>query len=104
VFAGIALHFAVAFTWSTVLVAMVRFMPALRGAMSTPIGAVVVALCYGPFIWVAMSLAVVPALTSRPVPINTRWWIQLAGHFLFVGLPMVMAMRSALRAATPSRG
>ena len=95
VFAGIAIHFAVAFAWSTVLVALFRFVPALRDAMSAPIGAVIVALCYGPLIWVAMSLAVIPALTLRPVPVNTRWWIQLAGHFLFVGLPMVMAMRSA---------
>ena len=71
------------------------------GAMILRAGlAIGVALVYGPFIWVAMSLAVIPALSHRDVPVNTRWWIQLAGHFLFVGLPMVMAMRTLLPAAT----
>lgn len=100
ILAGIALHFVVAFTWSAVLVAMMRFSPLVRSAMSSPVSAVGVALVYGPFIWVAMSLAVIPALVHRDVPVNTRWWIQLVGHFLFVGLPMVMAVRSLLPAAT----
>jgi hypothetical protein len=96
VLAGIALHFVVAFTWSAVLVAIVKFSPFVREAITSMGGAVCVALVYGPFIWVAMSLAVVPALAHRDVPVNTRWWIQLAGHFLFVGLPIVMAMRTLL--------
>ena len=98
--AGILLHFLVAFAWTTVLVALLKFSPLLRNAVSAFGGAIGVALVYGPFIWVAMSLAVIPALSHRDVPVNTRWWIQLAGHFLFVGLPMVMAMRTLLPAAT----
>ncbi len=98
--AGILIHFLVAFTWTAVLVALVKFSPMLRNVLPSFTGAIGVALVYGPFIWVAMSLAVIPALSHRDVPVNTRWWIQLAGHFLFVGLPMVMAMRTLLPAAT----
>jgi hypothetical protein len=99
VLAGIALHFAVAFTWTAVLVALMKFLPFVRDAMASMGGAIGVALVYGPCIWVAMSLAVVPALAHRDVPVNTRWWIQLAGHALFVGLPMVMAIRTVLPTA-----
>ena len=93
---GIVMHFVVALAWSTMLVALVRFVPAVQLAMHSTAGAVGVALVYGPLIRVAMSLVVVPALAHRAVPVNMRWWIQLAGHFCFVGLPMVLAARSIL--------
>jgi hypothetical protein len=98
--AGILIHFLVAFVWTAVLVAVVKFSPLVRNAVASPMSAIAVALVYGPFIWVAMSLAVIPALTHRDFPVNTRWWIQLAGHFLFVGLPMVMTMRTLLPTAS----
>lgn len=44
---------------------------------------------YGPAIWVVMSLVVIPFLTGRPPTVTYRWWIQLAGHAAFVGLPIV---------------
>jgi uncharacterized membrane protein YagU involved in acid resistance len=48
-----------------------------------------VASVYGPCIWLVMSLLIIPVLTQRPPAISIRWWIQLAGHFPFVGLPVV---------------
>jgi hypothetical protein len=44
---------------------------------------------YGPFIWLVMSLVVIPLLLHRPPAISIRWWVQLLGHFPFVGLPIV---------------
>jgi hypothetical protein len=35
-----------------------------------------VASVYGPFIWMVMSLAVIPLLLHRPPTINVRWWVQ----------------------------
>jgi hypothetical protein len=58
-----------------------------------------VASMYGPFIWMAMSLAVIPLLTHRPPTIGFRWWVQFIGHFPFVGVPIVASIgsRSARR-------
>jgi len=36
-----------------------------------------------------MSCAVIPLLLHRPPTITARWWVQLLGHFPFVGLPIV---------------
>ena len=36
-----------------------------------------------------MSLVVIPLLVRRPPTIGFRWWVQLVGHFPFVGLPIV---------------
>jgi hypothetical protein len=49
---------------------------------------------YGPFIWMAMSLAVIPLLTHRPPTIGFRWWVQFIGHFPFVGVPIVASIGS----------
>jgi hypothetical protein len=39
-----------------------------------------------------MSAVVIPLLTRRPVVITGRWWIQLLGHVVFVGLPIAWAI------------
>jgi hypothetical protein len=52
-------------------------------------GVLAVAAVYGPVIWIVMSAAVIPLLTGRPLDVTFRWWIQLAGHVTFVGLPIV---------------
>ena len=49
-----------------------------------------------------MSLAVLPLLTHRPPAINVRWWVQLVGHFPFVGLPIVAMIGSARFVSTPN--
>jgi uncharacterized membrane protein YagU involved in acid resistance len=55
-----------------------------------------VAAVYGPFIWMFMSLVVIPLLLHRPPTFNIRWWVQLIGHFPFVGLPIVTLIGSGV--------
>lgn len=89
---GVAMHVAVAFFWSAVFLAAFMRSSALRRAAASPAGRVKVASGYGPFIWLVMSLAVIPLLLRRPPAITMRWWIQLIGHVPFVGVPIVTAI------------
>jgi hypothetical protein len=86
---GLAMHLAVAFTWSAVFLFLVRPVPRVRRILSSPYGVIGVAALYGPLVWLVMSLVVIPALVHRPPAIGFRWWVQLVGHFPFVGLPIV---------------
>ena len=88
---GIAMHVAVAFAWSAVFLLVVLRWPWVRSLLSSAYGAGKVAALYGPFIWLVMSVAVIPILAHRPPTIGFRWWVQLIGHFPFVGLPIVIA-------------
>ena len=47
---------------------------------------------FGPCVWLVMSLVVIPLLRHQPTSITYRWWIQLVGHFPFVGLPIVASI------------
>ena len=100
---GLALHLLVALTWSSLFVAAARRWPALRDAIRTPAGALAVAAGYGPVIWLAMSLVVIPLATGRPPSIGFRWWIQVFAHIPFVTIPLVFTARRVLGAvAWPS--
>jgi hypothetical protein len=90
---GVAMHFGVAFGWSTVFVLLAVKLPRLRRAIATWPGAVKVAAVYGPAIWTVMSLVVIPLLVRRPPAITFRWWVQLVGHVPFVGLPIVGSVK-----------
>ena len=96
-FLGIAMHFGVALAWSLVFLVLATRVAALRRALDSTAGAVGVAAVYGPAIWLVMSLLVIPFLTKRPPVIAFRWWVQLVGHFPFVGLPIVGTVASGLR-------
>ena len=85
---GVLMHIGVAFGWSAVFVFGVMRVPAVRRILASRWGPLKVGAVYGPFIWMVMSLAVIPMLVHRPPTIALRWWIQLAGHVLFVGLPI----------------
>jgi hypothetical protein len=87
--AGVLMHFGVAFAWSAVFLLLVLRWPRVRGVLASPHGVVKVAALYGPFVWMVMSLAVIPILVHRPPAIGIRWWVQLFGHIPFVGLPIV---------------
>jgi hypothetical protein len=89
---GVLMHVGVAFTWSGVFLLLASRSSALRSAIQTPQGIAAVAALYGPFVWMVMSLAVVPLLTGRPPAITVRWWIQFFGHAPFVGLPIVASL------------
>jgi hypothetical protein len=91
---GVLMHFGVAFGWSAVFLFLVMRSSWIRGLLSSRFGVVKVASLYGPFIWLVMSLAVIPLLVHRPPAITIRWWIQLIGHMPFVGMPIVASTRT----------
>ena len=93
---GVAMHFGVAFGWSAVFLFLLMRTRAIRAVLASRNGALKVAALYGPFIWMVMSLAVIPLLTQRPPVIGTRWWVQFFGHFPFVGIPIVTSLGRGL--------
>ena len=95
---GVLMHFGVAFGWSAVFLFLVERSSWIRGVLASRYGVVRVAALYGPFIWMVMSLAVIPLLVHRPPAISIRWWIQLIGHIPFVGLPIVASIWRGFRA------
>lgn len=94
---GVLMHFGVAFGWSAVFLLLVQRSAWLRRVLASRYGIVKVAAVYGPFIWMVMSLIVIPLLLHRPPTITNRWWVQLIGHFPFVGLPIVASIAGGLR-------
>ncbi len=98
---GVLMHFGVAFGWSVVFLLIAKRAHWIRRLLSSPYGVVKVASLYGPFIWMVMSLAVIPLLLQRPPAINNRWLVQLVGHFPFVGIPIVASIG---RGASRSKG
>jgi hypothetical protein len=94
---GVLMHFGVALGWSTVFLLLVTRSAWIRGVLSSTRGVVTVAAVYGPFIWMVMSLAVIPLFTHRPPTIAFRWWVQFCGHWPFVGIPIVASIGSGLQ-------
>ena len=88
---GVLMHVLVAFAWSAVFLFLVLRSKWVRGLLASPYGVLKVAALYGPFIWMVMSLVVIPILAHRPPTITMRWWIQWFGHIPFVGIPIVAA-------------
>jgi uncharacterized membrane protein YagU involved in acid resistance len=86
---GVLMHIGVAFTWSAIFLVAYERSGALRRVVASPFGVLKTAAAYGPFVWVVMSMVVIPALTRRPPAITIRWWNQFFGHAIFVGLPIV---------------
>jgi hypothetical protein len=86
---GLVLHVGVALAWSTVFLALHTALPALRRLTATPGGILLAATAYGPVVWIAMSMLIIPMMTGRPPTITIRWWIQIVGHIGFVALPIV---------------
>jgi hypothetical protein len=85
---GVAMHFGVAFAWSAVFLLLVARSTYLRRVLDSHYGPLKIAAVYGPFIWIVMSGVVIPLLTRKPLVVTGRWWIQLLGHVVFVGLPI----------------
>jgi hypothetical protein len=89
---GVLMHFGVAFGWSAVFLFLVMRSQRIRELVASRNGVAKVAALYGPFIWLVMSLVVIPLLVHRPPAIGFRWWVQLIGHIPFVGLPIVASI------------
>lgn len=85
---GVLMHFGVALGWSTVFLWLLDRSSLIRGALRSPYGVLKIAAVYGPFIWLVMSLLVIPILVHRAPSITVRWWVQLIGHIPFVALPI----------------
>jgi hypothetical protein len=98
---GVLMHFGVAFGWSAVFLFLVMRWFWSRRLLASRYGAIKVASLYGPFIWMVMSLAVIPSLVGRFPAINVRWWIQLLGHIPFVALPIVASIGRSAPHARP---
>ena len=94
--AGVLMHVGVAFTWSAIFLILHERSAWVRRVVASPLGVVKAAAMFGPLVWVAMSLAVIPALTGRPPAITIRWWNQFFGHAIFVGLPIVAMITAYL--------
>jgi hypothetical protein len=99
---GVLMHFGVAFGWSVVFLLIVKRARRIRGLLNSPYGVVKVASLYGPFIWMVMSLAVIPILLHRPPVINIRWLVQLIGHSPFVGIPIVWSIGKGAHRCNPA--
>ena len=97
---GLLMHFGVAFAWSAVFLFLFLRWEWIRGLLASRHGVLKVAALYGPFIWMVMSLVVIPALTQRPPRITLRWWIQWFGHIPFVGIPIVASSAGAPRSGS----
>ena len=93
---GLVMHFGVAFGWAAVFLFVVMRLPLVRRVLATRYGVAKVAAVYGPFIWVMMSMVIIPRFTHRPPTFNYRWWIQFFGHIPFVALPIVAAVSDKL--------
>ncbi|MEP6692081.1 MAG: hypothetical protein ABJD07_13055 [Gemmatimonadaceae bacterium] len=97
---GVLMHFGVAFGWSAVFIFLVMRADWVRGLVTSRSGVVRVAALYGPFIWLVMSLVVIPLLVHRPPSITIRWWVQLIGHIPFVAIPIVAMSATGRRAVS----
>jgi len=94
---GLLMHVAVAFWWSAVFLFVVLRAGWVRDLLASPYGTVKVAALYGPCVWLVMSLVVIPILAHHAPAISFRWWVQLIGHFPFVGLPIVASIGGSPR-------
>ena len=90
---GLLMHCGVALAWSAVFVFGAMRVERIRRLIASRAGALGVASVYGPLVWMAMSLVVIPALVRRPPSITVRWWVQFFGHIPFVGAPIVLSAR-----------
>jgi hypothetical protein len=95
--AGLALHLLVALIWSAVFVIALARSFTLKRWLERPRGAIAAAVVYGPFIWLVMSLAVIPLATGRLPTLGFRWWVQIVAHVPFVTIPLVFTARRAFR-------
>ena len=91
---GLALHVCVAFGWSAVFLLGAMRLGVVRQMLFSRLGVLKVAAWYGPLIWLAMTLVVIPICTKRPPSFALRWWVQLVGHIPFVALPITWTARS----------
>lgn len=92
---GALLHLGVASFWTSAYAVTYQRSPRLQQLTSAWPGLAATAIGFGFLVWLAMDLVVLPALGGgRHTPVGSRaFWILLAGHPWFVGLPIVATVR-----------
>lgn len=89
---GLAMHVAVAFTWTTLFYLIYSNWTALQRATRTKLGIAGVGAIVGAIIWTSMCYVVFPMTKLHLVPIASRSFvINLVQHMLVVG-PLIVAM------------
>ena len=94
---GLAMHFLVAFTWSAIFLFGALRLQWVRDLVKSPGGIMKTAALYGPFVWIVMSMLVIPILVRRLPTFTMRWLVQLIGHAFSVGLPIVASTAGSVR-------
>ena len=90
---GLVLHLFIAFCWTLIFYVASRRIGWLRGWVSTRTGRIRTGLLYGPVIWLAMDLVVLPLSRAGAVPVTRPFfYIHLVQHALMIGLPMVLIL------------
>ena len=96
---GLAMHFAVAFTWAALYTATYRAWPALRRATAAWWGTLFVGLAAGAVVWLVMDLIVLPLTRAGQVPpASTLFVVELVGHMVLVGPVLACLIRADRRA------
>jgi hypothetical protein len=91
---GIALHFAIALIWSVIYTVAYRALPALLRFTRTTAGLFAASVMAGVTVWLVMNGIVLPLSRTRPYSMGSGlFWMLLAGHIAFVGLPLVWGVR-----------
>ena len=91
---GLLLHFFIATSWSTVYGVGYERWEGLRRLTAAPWGVALAATVFGMGVWLTMNRIVTPLSFARPTPPFTQvWWVLLAAHPVFVGLPIVAIVR-----------
>jgi hypothetical protein len=100
---GVAMHVGVAFAWAAFFQMVVLRSGWVSKVLKSRYGVVNVAAVYGPFVWLVMSLVVIPLFVHRAPALGARWWVQLVGHAPFVGAPIVASSWRDARRANAAR-
>jgi uncharacterized membrane protein YjfL (UPF0719 family) len=91
---GIALHFLIALIWSVIYISVYQRLPALRRFTRSTAGLLAAAAVAGVIVWLVMNNIVLPLSHTRPYSVwSGLFWVILAGHIPFVGLPLAWSVR-----------
>ena len=91
---GIALHFLIALGWTALYALLFHRCAGLRRVVARPLGLLAVSVVVGALVWLVMNEILAPLGRGRPEATGSRlWWAVLAGHLVFVGLPLVWGLR-----------
>ena len=99
---GIAVHFFIAFVWTVVAVIVYRRSPLLRRVAASPRGLLALAALAGCVVWLTMDWGVLRFSKAHYYALaEPYFWMLLAGHIPFVGLPLVWGVSRLNPAGRP---